>query len=261
MKSNAPIGIFDSGVGGVSVLCRAAELLPGEDFIYYGDTANAPYGLKSPEAIRELSFNCAAYLTGRHVKALLVACNTATSAAIKDIREAYPIPVVSMEPAVKPACERAKDKTVLVMATPATLKQKRYLELVGRMPYPEQVMPVPCGELVSLVEQNGLSGGQIQAYVVDRLSAFAKSDVRAIVLGCTHFVFVRDAIQKAAKALWKNNVTVLDGNLGTARQLKAVLEQRDMLNPRSHGGSITFHSSGEHSAVEFMSALFDQFSQ
>lgn len=242
----------------MSVLYQTAALLPGEDFIYFGDNANAPYGLKTPKDIRRLSFNCARFLHDQNAKALLVACNTATSAAIQDIRAAYHLPVVSMEPAVKPACELAGDGIVLVMATPATFRQQRYMNLVRRMSYPLNVRDVPCGELVLLIEKNNLYEAQTYDYILQRLKPFEGDDVRAIVLGCTHFVFVRNVVQQVAQSLWRKPVAVLDGHLGTAKQLKSVLLKSDLLNPRAQGGSVKFYSSDPDHSIALMQELYQR---
>lgn len=233
-----PIGIFDSGLGGISVLGEAVRQLPGEDFVYYGDNANAPYGTRSEAEIVSLTFDCARLLMRYDVKAIVIACNTATSAAINDIRNAFRLPVISMEPAVKPACESPGDGRVLMLATPATIAQPRYQALVARQPRGERVVSVPCTALAQCIENGGECTPLIESY----LAPHASETVDAIVLGCTHYIFVRREIMDAANRLLRGTPRIYDGNPGTVLQLRHVLEENAMLG--ASGGNVKFLTSG-----------------
>lgn len=221
-----PVGVFDSGVGGISVLGEMLRVLPGERYIYFGDTANAPYGSKGTEEIRALSLKAAGVLLKRGIKCLVVACNTATSAAIPLLRATVPVPVVGMEPAVKPAVEMGRRGVVLVMATPLTLREDKFRSLVGRFSASAEIEPLSCPELVELIESGATEGDAIYSYLRDRLCPLTRRQVAAVVLGCTHFAFVKRQISSVIG----EGTPVVDGNAGTARHLKTVLQQNRLVS-------------------------------
>lgn len=220
-----PIGVFDSGVGGISVLGEMLRVLPDERFIYFGDCANAPYGSKSTECVRTLSLQAAQSLLDRGVKCLVVACNTATSAAIAMLRTTLHIPVVGMEPALKPAVEMGRPGAVLVLATPLTLREEKFRSLVNRLSAGAEIEPVSCPGLVELIESGLTEGDEIRQYLSSRLSPLAGRRVAAVVLGCTHYVFVR----KELESILGGEVPIIDGNAGTARHLRNVLRENGLL--------------------------------
>lgn len=228
-----PIGVFDSGVGGISVLGEMLRVLPDERFIYYGDCANAPYGSKSTERVRTLSLQAAQFLLDRGVKALVVACNTATSAAITLLRTALQIPVVGMEPALKPAIELGRPGVVLVMATPLTLREEKFKSLVNRLAAGAEIEPLSCPELVELIESGLTEGDAVRRYLSDKLSPLTGRRVAAVVLGCTHFVFVRREIA----SILGGEVSIVDGNAGTAKRLRTALMEGGLLQPCDHDGA------------------------
>lgn len=234
-----PVGMFDSGVGGVSVLGEAIQQLPYEDFIYFGDNAHAPYGSKTEAEIVSLTFDCAHRLMQYDVKAMVIACNTATSAAINEIRQCFRIPVISMEPAVKPACACPGNGRVLMLATPATIAQPRYRALVQRQPSGNRVIDVPCPELAGCIERNGDCGPLLEQY----LFPFAGETVDAIVLGCTHYVFVRDEISAFAQNRLRGACRIFDGNEGTIGQLARILADNALQN--HGGGAVRLLTSGD----------------
>ena len=247
---NRPIGVFDSGLGGVSVLRNMRALLPMEDFIYYGDDKNAPYGTKPEAEILRLAIDDVSFLLNHNVKAIVIACNTATSAAASYLRENLSIPVIGMEPALKPASLDRKKGIIGVMATPATLKQKKFRLLYEK--YGEHAMPIPCPGLMEFAEKGILDGEELDAFLKELLNPYLeKFALESLVLGCTHYVFLKGAIQKACPYL-----SLYDGNDGTARQLKRVLSDKNWLK-ESGEGSVSMYTSGdEDSILPLMWSLF-----
>jgi glutamate racemase len=239
------IAVFDSGVGGVSVLRHLRRMLPQEHFLYYGDDANAPYGLHTTQKVRELTLAAVDKLMQEFsVKALVVACNTATSAAINQLREAYPEKiVVGIEPALKPAADRFPGGHIGIMATQVTLREKKLSDLLARYGENCTISRIPAPGLVELVESGRAHTPEAEAQVRKLLEPYTHEQVDAVVLGCTHYVFLRPILQE----ILPPHVLILDGNAGTARQLARVLEQRDLLN--DHGGSIRLQTSGDETVV------------
>lgn len=234
------IGVFDSGVGGISVLACLEKTLPHEDFLYYGDTLHAPYGTKPREEVLAYVRGVMKHLTAAGVKAVVIACNTATSVAAETIRHEYDLPIIGMEPALKPASQMRRGGSILVMATPVTLKLPKFQALMAR--YGEGATPLPCPGLMELVEQEDFAGAK--AYLADRLSAFDPEKVDAVVLGCTHYVFLRPVLAELLPA----HTAVVDGNEGTARQLRHVLETRGLASDTGTG-SLRLESSGDETVV------------
>jgi glutamate racemase len=248
-KKNLPIGVFDSGLGGISVLKELMQLMPEEHYLYFGDSANAPYGTRTTEEVKILTLNAAARLYERGIKALVVACNTATAAAITQIREEYPnLIVVGIEPALKMATDRFPRGHVGIMATQVTLREEKLEHLVGRFP-DVTVEKIPAPGLVELVEQGKTQSEETEALLRNILKPYV-GQLDAIVLGCTHYPFVKDTVQK----ILGEGVVVLDGGAGTARQTKRLLEERGLL--RSGEGSLKMeNSSGKKELLERGMAL------
>lgn len=239
-KREQPIGIFDSGLGGISVLRACVDLLPREDFLFFGDSANAPYGEKSLSQVRSLSFACADRLLRQGVKAIVVACNTATSAAIALLRQSHPaLPIIGIEPAVKPAALADDSSSVLVMATPLTIHQEKYQQLAASVRHEANVISLPCKGLAEMVESGLLDGPALDHYLEELLLPFRFCHVEYIVLGCTHYPFVRRAIRRA----FGRPVEIIDGSEGTARQLRRQLEKAGLLSGRTGPGTVTFQNS------------------
>ena len=166
IQKEQPVAVFDSGMGGISVLRELVKIMPNEDFIYYGDSANAPYGTKSLEEVRTLTCQHARDLFESGAKGLVVACNTATSAAVRVLREKYPyIPIVGIEPAVKPAVKSAEHPIVLVMATPMTIKEQKFQKLMERYKGEAEIIPLPCPGLMNFVERGDLDGEDLRQYL------------------------------------------------------------------------------------------------
>lgn len=227
-----PIGFFDSGVGGISVLKESIKLMPNEHFIYLGDSANAPYGIKSVEELRQLSKNAAEFLAEKDVKAIVVACNTATSVAINYLRDEYKdIPVIGIEPALKPAVSLNRNGIIVIMATPITLSEKKFNNLMNKFNSKSEIEPMPCPELVELIEAGIVEGPQVEEYLKAKFAKYEGKKISAVVLGCTHYPFVSDTIKK----LLGEEVVVLDGGLGTSKQLMRKLEESNTLKTEGEG--------------------------
>ncbi len=251
-KRELPVGVFDSGAGGVSVLAQIMKRLPKESYIYYGDSANAPYGTKTEEEIKELSLACGDFLMERGVKMIVIACNTATSITVQAMREKYNIPIISIEPAVKPAVEKYPEAKSVVLATPATLKQKRYSHLLDTLDAAKQVINIECEGLAELVEEGDLKSPHIKAYLYEKLIPYRGQQLGGVVVGCTHYSFISDQMRDVASKLCGGPCEVFDGKYGTARQVEAVLAREGLLNESAAQGEIKFFSSSDaHSVAVF----------
>ncbi len=240
-----PIGVFDSGVGGITVLKEAKRLLPGEDFIYYADTANVPYGIKPREQVKKLVSSAVSFLAGKGVKAVVLACNTATSAAASYLRCIHDIPVIGMEPALKPAVtSNGAGKRVLVIATPLTLSEEKFKNLVSTLNAGNVVDMIPAPRLVQFAERGETDTEEVSQFIDRLLSALDISRYGTVVLGCTHFIyFKRQIIEKLPLG-----TDVTDGNNGTVRHLKNILV-RDFMLGCSGNGKVSFFVSGNRPAT------------
>ena len=244
------IGFLDSGVGGISVLKTAAELLPNENLLYFGDNANAPYGTRPIEEIRALSRNAVDRLMRSDIKALVIACNTITAAYAAELRAASKIPVIGMEPAVKPASIARSNGIVLALATKATLSLDKFARLMAD--YGEGVIPVEGKGLVEIVE----SGQQDSEAARDALGTifapFLGKKVDGVVLGCTHYPFLRRQIEA-----FFPNAHIFDGREGTVLQLRRRLEEANLLTKQTCPGEIRMETSGNAKTLHLMHTLFE----
>ena len=241
-----PIGVFDSGIGGISTLKEMIRELPKEYFVYYGDTANAPYGTKSTEEVIACVRKVVRHLQEKRIKALVIACNTATGAAAAVLRKELTIPVIAMEPALKPASEKRTGGSILVMATPLTLQMEKFNLLMSK--YGEGAVRVPCPGLMELVEEEDPEGAKV--YLERLFAGFDLEQVDAVVLGCTHYVFLREMI----RGLLPEHIVITDGNAGTARQLKRVLARNGLLNETGEG-KVEFETSGSEKDLALMEKM------
>lgn len=247
----APIGMFDSGVGGISVLREAVRLLPHERFLFFGDTKNAPYGTKTREEVLRLSRNIVETLLEKGCKAIVIACNTATSAAAAALRAEYAdLPIIAMEPALKPASLLHRDGVVLALATPGTIAGEKYAHLYAL--YGEGVISLPCGGLMEFAERGELDGPALRSYLSDLFRPYLGRKVEAVVLGCTHYVFLKGAV-----GAFFPGAPLIDGNEGTVRQLARRLGECGLLAPESQAGEATVLSSGGPEAEALMKKLLN----
>ena len=241
MADNRPIGVFDSGVGGIGTLAELMRVLPGERFLFYGDTANAPYGTKTREDCMGCIQRVMDHLLASDVKAVVIACNTATAVAAAELRARYDLPIIGIEPALKPASEARHGGSILVLATPMTLRLEKFRALYEK--YGEGAIPLPCPGLMELVEREAHE--EARAYLTQLVAPYDLTRVDAIVLGCTHYVFLRPILADMLPA----SVQVLDGNAGTARQLLRVLTERGLLAGSESAGGATLETSGDAAQV------------
>lgn len=235
---NAPIGFFDSGVGGISVLHTARKLLPNERFLYYGDNGNAPYGPRPLDEIRRLSEDGIQLLLDRGVKALVIACNTATSAYAEILRGRLSMPIIGMEPAIKPAQESRRGGDVLVLATQATLTLPKFQRLMEK--YGERVIPIVGTGLVEQVEAGLADAPETEAILRNLLAPHLSRPIDSVVLGCTHYPFLAPLLRRILPG-----VELFDGRIGTCMQLKHRLEECHLLADEGPGSAELLTSGGE----------------
>ncbi len=241
-KKDASIAVFDSGLGGVSVLKEMIKIMPQENFYYYGDSKNAPYGTKTTEEVRDLTITHVERFIEMGAKGVVVACNTATSAAVRVLREMYPnLPLVGIEPAVKPAVECFPKGRILVMATPMTIREEKLHRLIDRFQGEAEVIPLACPGLMDFVEAGNIDSPEVAGFLRDLLEPY-QGNVDGVVLGCTHYPFVRKMI---AKTLGEE-VEIFDGGEGTAKEIKRRLKEVDLLrNNAQKPGEIVFECSND----------------
>lgn len=231
--------MFDSGLGGISVLRELRALMPNERYLYFGDSANAPYGTRTLEDVRALTLRNIGMLYDRGIKAAVIACNTATSAAVSALRERFPdIPIIGMEPALKPAALAHPGGTVLVLATPLTLREEKFSHLMEQYRDGVRIVPLACPELVEFVERGELESEALGRYLHEKLDRY-RAGADAAVLGCTHFPFLRAAIRRVLG----DGAALYDGGLGTARQTQRQLALRDLLAPADQSGEVSLENS------------------
>lgn len=246
-----PIGFLDSGLGGISVLGEAMRMLPNENFVYFGDTAHIPYGDKPPEEVYRYTHQAVERLMEKGCKAIVIACNTATSVAAARLREEFPaLPIIGMEPALKPASLLPGEGKVLVMATRVTLSLPKFENLMER--YGQDAIPLPCPGLMECVEDGQLSGQRVETLLQSLLAPHLHQPVKAVVLGCTHYPFLKASIRK----FFPQTTMLVDGNEGTVRQLARRLSESGLTSCLP-GGKVEFLSSlpGEEALLRMQQML------
>lgn len=247
------IAFFDSGVGGVTVLAEAVKLLPKEDYIYYADSLHVPYGPKPKSDVKNFIFNAVDCLAEQGIKALVVACNTATSVAIQDLRERYAFPVIGMEPAVKPAVENTGGgKRVLVLATELTLKETKFRDLVSMIDQDGIVDSLPMPELVELAEKLTFDAEAVVPCLKRKFASLELGRYGTVVLGCTHFAFFRSSLRKVLAS----GTEIIDGAYGTLRQLTHKLDEAEYQAGEGQG-DVKFCSSAGIADAERLKLAFN----
>lgn len=232
------IGIFDSGIGGITVLYEALKVSPNESYIYYADSLNAPYGTKPKDEVKKYIFDAVDFIVKQDVQAVVIACNTATSVAIDELRSMYDIPIIGMEPAVKPAVENNKDKRVLVTATPLTIKEEKLKNLIDRIDNEHIVDLLPLPKLVEFAENFEFREEEVLPYLQTEFQRFDMDKYGTIVLGCTHFPLYKDMIRKLVNV----DTDIIDGNAGTVKNLKKKLEGKQYVSEEKN--NVIYYKSG-----------------
>lgn len=241
-----PIGLFDSGVGGISVMQEIRRLLPSEDLVYFADSAYCPYGTRTPEFIRERALRIGDFLASRQAKMIVIASNTTSVAALNEVREHLDIPVVGVEPAIKPATLLTKNGRVGVLATGVTLAGQRFNSLLERFANGLEVYNQPCPGLVEQVESGQLDSPETRRLLSGFLDNLISHDVDVIVLGCTHYPFLRPLIEKIVDP----EIQIIDTGAAVAQQVARILEARKIFSTSGLPGSEEFFTSGDASAIE-----------
>ena len=253
--SQQAVGVMDSGVGGISVLKHIHALLPHENLMYVADSKYAPYGNKTAEEITARCFELADYLIAKNVKALVIACNTATAAAINAMREKYSLPIIGMEPAVKPAAEASKNGIIGVLATVGTLKSAQFAALLESYGRNVKVVTQACVGLVECIERGELRTEATRQLLKKYCAPLLAEGADTIVLGCTHYPFVRPLIEQIVG----DNVAIIDTGAAVARQLQKKLAEKDLLDTAGKPANIGFWTnSGSPNAAQVIEQLWGE---
>ncbi|GAB6182240.1 glutamate racemase [Desulfotomaculum defluvii] len=245
MSQRAPIGIFDSGVGGLSVARDIRKLLPLEDILYYADSAYCPYGDKDPKIIQQREKKIGQFLVSQGAKIIVVACNTATSTGLEDLRGLLNVPVIGMEPGVKPAVAATRNGKIGVLATCVTIAGDRFATLVKRYAENTEVITQPCPGLVELIECGKLAAPETEQKLRSFLQPVLDQGADTIVLGCTHYPFLRPMIERLAGP----GISIIDTGQAVARQVNRVLNEHNLTITDGFLGSEQFYTSGSQAAV------------
>jgi glutamate racemase len=233
------IGVFDSGVGGLTVLAEIRRALPAEALCYVADSGHAPYGERAPAQVRDRAEAITEFLIDQGSKAIVVACNTATGVAAAQLRARYPLPIIAMEPAVKPAAACTKSGVIGVLATSGTLKSEKFEALRGRFHGPVQVLTQPCPGLVELIEAGDFEAAALRDLLADLILPLLARGADTLVLGCTHYPLVRGLIQDIAGPA----VQITDAGAAVARHLRNRLSELGLLRHEHSAGGQQFWTS------------------
>lgn len=241
MSNLMPIGFFDSGVGGLSIMKEVRRLLPGEELVYFADSAHCPYGVKPVELIRNRAYAICDFLIGLDVKLIVIASNTTSAAALEAVREKYGVSVIGVEPAVKPAAAATVNGRIGVMATGVTLAGERFESLVKRFGDGLEIFTQPCPGLVEMVETGRWDGKETELLVKGYLDKLLARGVDTIILGCTHYPFLRPVVEKLAGS----GINIIDSGEAVARQVARVLENNGLAADSKSTGGESFFTSGD----------------
>lgn len=238
MKKNNPIGLFDSGVGGTSIWKEVHALLPNENTIYLADSKNAPYGLKTKDEIIHLSCKNTELLLEENCKIIVVACNTATTNAIKELRAKYDVPFIGIEPAIKPAAIQSKTQTIGILATKGTLSSALFYENVAKHPNITIIEQIGHG-LVQLIENGDLDSPEMKELLESYLLPMVEKNIDYLVLGCSHYPYLIPQIKKIIPP----SIKIIDSGEAVAKQTKKILEEQQLLNDSNNNASQIFYTN------------------
>ena len=236
---NRQIGIFDSGIGGLSVLHQAIKDLPNEKYLYYADVDNVPYGSKTNEQIKEYVEESVKFMMDKNVKVIVIACNTATSFCVESLRNKYSIPIIGIEPAVKPAIEINKEKRIMLIATPVTVREKKLKRLLKQVDKKNKVDLIALPGLVKFAEKEEFDSENVKEYLKEEFKNIDINNYSEIILGCTHFNYFKNIF----RILFSNKINIIDGNQGIIYRLESVLYENNLLGNEEQT-SIDYYLSG-----------------
>ena len=241
-----PIGVFDSGIGGTSILKEIVKLLPNEDYIYIADSANAPYGQKSADQIIELCKKNVDYLLAKDCKLIVVACNTATTNAIKVLRNTYKVPFIGIEPALKPAVLNTKNNIIGILATKGTLNSKLFAGKISEYSQKTKIIEVIGKGLVELLEQGDFTSVKLRHLVAGYLEPMLVQEIDYLVLGCSHYPYLLPII----KDLVPKSIKIIDSGEAVAKQTVNILKINNLLNTKNNKGKRVFYTNSETSVIK-----------
>lgn len=245
MKNANPIGLFDSGIGGTSIWKEVHALLPNENTIYLADSKNAPYGLKSKEEIIDLSFKNTEFLLHNNCKLIIVACNTATTNAIKELRAKYDVPFIGIEPAIKPAAIQSKTHCIGILATKGTLNSELFHKSVARHPEVHIIEQIGY-ELVQLIESGAIDTPEMLTLLESYLEPMVEQNIDHLVLGCSHYPYLIPKI----KNLIPNHIKIIDSGEAVAKQTRRILKEKEMLNNSSEKSYQIFYTNSDATVLK-----------
>ncbi|MFD2909866.1 glutamate racemase [Flavobacterium ardleyense] len=240
MKNINPIGLFDSGIGGTSIWKEVHALLPNENTIYLADSKNAPYGFKSKEEIIELSCKNTEFLLNKNCKVIIVACNTATTNAIKELRAKYDIPFIGIEPAIKPAALHSKTQSIGILATKGTLSSELFHKSVAKHPEVEIIEQIGYG-LVQLIENGQIDTPEIMELLERYLKPMVEKNIDYLVLGCSHYPYLIPKIKK----IIPNHIKIIDSGEAVAKQTRRILKEKEILNESEGNSTQLFYTNSD----------------
>lgn len=245
MTNNKPIGLFDSGIGGTSIWKEIHELMPNEDTIYLADSKNAPYGQKSKEEIIHLSSKNTEFLLNQNCKIIVVACNTATTNAIKELREKYQVPFIGIEPAIKPAALHSKTQTIGILATQGTLNSELFHQTAQQFQDTKIIEQIGHG-LVPLIEEGKINSPQIKQLLNNYLQPMIEANIDYLVLGCSHYPYLLPQIKK----ILPKHIKIIDSGEAVAKQTKNILSEKNSLNQENHQPKNIFYTNANPTILE-----------
>ncbi|WP_419179955.1 glutamate racemase [Aureisphaera galaxeae] len=248
MKAEAPIGIFDSGVGGTSIWKEIHQLLPYEHTLYLADSQYAPYGNRPKEEIISLSKKNTEYLLEKGSKIIVVACNTATTNAISQLRSEYEVPFIGIEPAIKPAALKTKTKSIGILATKGTLSSELFHKTAESVTYGIKLTEVVGEGLVPLIEKGNLDTPELHALLQRYLKPMLEARIDHLVLGCSHYPYLVPLLRD----MLPEDVKIIDSGEAVARQTQAVLRQHDLLNPKKEDPKLQFYTNAQENTLHLL---------